>query len=375
MIKVAYIFGSINPGGKKNLALEYCRHMDTTKVRVDWICDADSTAIPEDEIKLLGGKVHIVTPYKNILKNMADMRRIFREEKYDVVHVWLSTMNLFTLIVAKQEGIKVRISESISMANKHEKKVLLKYALKPFSSIAANYYMACGVDCGVFQFGQKAYDSGKIAIFKTVINTDDNAFDPELRALTRKKFGWEDSVVYGFIGRYMVQKNPLFIVDIFNEIQKIQPHARLALIGFGGLENKMMERIEHYGISDMATNYGKREDIKQFYNAFDAFLLPSIYEGLPVVGVEAQSCGLPIFFSSEITPEAKGCEMAHFISLKESAAEWAQKIVKAVEHNMPIRRSYVDEMKAAGFDSRSEARRLQQYYLDAIEEQNKKNKL
>ena len=371
MIKVAYIFGSIHPGGKKNLALEYCRHIDNSKVRIDWICDADSTAIPTEEIEAWGGKVHIVTPYKNILKNMADIRRVFREEKYDVVHIWLSTMNLFSLIVAKQEGIKVRISESISMANKHEKKVLLKYALKPFSSIAANYYMACGVDCGVFQFGRKAYDKGKIAIFKTVINTDDNAYEPELRSVTRKKFGWEDNVVYGFIGRFMVQKNPLFIVDIFNEIQKIQPNAKLALIGFGGLEEKMMERIAHYGISDKAVNYGKREDIKQFYNAFDAFLLPSIYEGLPVVGVEAQCCGLPIFFSTEITPEAKGCEMAQFISLNEPAVEWARKIVNVVESNMPVRRSYVAEMKAAGFDSKSEARRLQDYYFNAIEEQNK----
>ena len=371
MIKVAYIFGSIHPGGKKNLALEYCRHMDSSKVRVDWICDADSTAIPTEEIEAWGGKVHIVTPYKNILKNMSDIRKVFRKEKYDVLHVWLSTMNLFSLIVAKQEGIKVRISESISMANKHEKKVLLKYALKPFSSIGANYYMACGVDCGVFQFGQKAYDEGKVAIFKTVINTEDNAYEPELRAVTRKKFGWEDSIVYGFIGRFMVQKNPLFIVDIFNEIQKIQPNAKLALIGFGGLEEKMMERIAHYGLSDKAINYGKREDIKQFYNAFDAFLLPSIYEGLPVVGVEAQSCGLPIFFSTEITPEAKGCDMAQFISLKESAAEWAKKIATIVEQNIPVRRSYVEEMKAAGFDSKSEAQRLQDYYYKAIEEQNK----
>lgn len=369
-IKIAYIFGSIHPGGKKNLALEYCRHMDSSKVRVDWICDADSTAIPTEEIEAWGGKVHIVTPYKNILKNMSDIRKVFKEEKYDVVHVWLSTMNLFSLMVAKQEGIKVRISESISMANKHEKKVLLKYALKPFAGVAANYYMACGVDCGVFQFGQKAYDEGKIAIFKTVINTADNTYDPELRAQTREKFGWNDSVVYGFIGRYMVQKNPLFIVDIFNEIQKIQSNAKLALIGFGGLENKMMERIDHFGLSDKAINYGKREDIKQFYNAFDAFLLPSIYEGLPVVGVEAQCCGLPIFFSSEITPEAKGCDMAHFFSLKESAAEWAKRIVEIVNMNMPVRKSYVEEMKAAGFDSISEAKRLQDYYMNAIKEQN-----
>jgi glycosyltransferase involved in cell wall biosynthesis len=371
MIKVAYILGKLHSGGKKNLVMEYYRHMDKDKVRIDFICDSDSNSIPEEEIISLGGKVYRVTPYEHIFQNMREMRKIFESEKYDVVHAWDSMMNLFPLVVAKQSGIKVRISESLSMANKGEAKTYIKYALRPFSSIAANYYMACGVDCGVFQFGRKAYDDGKIAIFKTVINTETNAYDPELRAMTRKRFGWEEKHVYGFIGRYMPQKNPVFIIDIFNEIRKKDPMAHLVLIGFGGLEQAMMDKVAEFGITDIVQNLGRREDIKQFYNAFDCFLLPSLYEGLPVVGLESQSCGLPIFFSTEITPEAKACEMAQFVSLKTSASEWAEKIVAAVQWNIPLRRSFAKEVAAAGFDSKSEALRLQQYYFDAIEEQNK----
>ena len=366
MIKVAYVFGSVHPGGKKNLALEYCRHLNSAEVRVDWICDADSTAIPKEEIEAWGGKVHIITPYKNILKNMSDMRSLFKQERYDVVHVWLSLMNLFTLIVAKQEGIKVRISESITMANKHEKKVFLKYALKPFSSIAANYYMANGVECGIFQFGRKAYEEGKVAIFKNVINTSANMFNPILREKTRKEHGWEHDVVYGFIGRYMVQKNPLFVIDIFNEIQKQQQNAKLVLIGFGGLEEAMDNRIKDYGIKDKVFNLGKREDIVQFYNAFDAFLLPSLYEGVPVVGTEAQCCGLPIFFSTNVPKETKVCDLAYFIDLKTSVSEWARIIIEAVGGNMERRRSYDQELKSAGYDSVTESVRLQQFYLDAV---------
>ena len=371
-IKVAYVLGKLHSGGKKNLVMEYYRHMDTDNVRIDFICDSDSNSIPEDEVKALGGKVYRVTPYENIAKNMLEMKQIFREEKYDVVHAWDSTMNLFPMILAKQAGVKVRISESLSMANKEEKKYIIKYMLKPFAGVGTNYYMACGVDCGVFQFGQKAYDEGRIAIFKTVINTEENTYNPELRAITREKYGWQDKHVYGFIGRYMVQKNPVFIIELFNEIQKIDPIAHLVLIGFGGLEQAMMNKVNEFGLSEKVENLGRREDIKQFYNAFDCFLLPSLYEGLPVVGLESQSCGLPIFFSTEITQEAKACEMAQFVSLKTPASEWAKKIVATVEKNIPVRRSYAKEVAAAGFDSKSEALRLQKYYFDAIEEQNKK---
>ncbi|WP_405373393.1 glycosyltransferase [Pseudobutyrivibrio sp.] len=371
MIKVAYILGKLHSGGKKNLVLEYYRHMDTDKIRIDFICDSDSNSIPEEEVRNLGGKVYRVTPYEHIIQNMQEMKTIFENEKYDVIHAWDSMMNLFPLVVAKKAGVKVRISESLSMANKGEAKTYIKYALRPFSSIGANYFMACGVDCGVFQFGKSAYEKGKIAIFKTVINTEANTYDPELRTTTRKKFGWEEKHVYGFIGRYMPQKNPVFIIDIFNEIKKIDPKAHLVLIGFGGLEQAMMDKVTEYNITDKVQNLGRREDIKQFYNAFDCFLLPSLYEGLPVVGLESQSCGLPIFFSTEITQEAKACEMAHYISLKTPAKEWAKQIVNVVEQNILVRRNYSKEVAKAGFDSKSEALRLQVYYMNAIEENKK----
>lgn len=369
MIKVAYVLGKLHSGGKKNLVMEYVRHINWNEIRIDFICDSDSNSIPEDEVKQLGGRVFKVTPYEHINQNMREIYRIFKDEKYDIVHAWNSTMNIFALRMAKKAGVKVRISESLSMANKNETKTLIKYALKPFSKVAANYLMACGVDCGIFQFGRKAYENGEISIFKTVINVKANAFNQELRDLTRNSFHWEDKVVYGFIGRYVAQKNPLFIIDVFSEILKLQSNAHLVLIGFGDLESKMNERIKKYGIETNVENLGRREDIKQFYNAFDAFLLPSLYEGLPVVGIEAQSCGLPIFFSTEITRETRACDMAHFISLKTPLVEWAGNIVNLVSKNMSVRRSYVDEMISAGFDSESEAKRLQRFYIDAINEQ------
>ena len=261
-------------------------------------------------------------------------------------------------------GVKIRISESISKGDKNEKKTLIKYALRPFSHWFATDYMANSIDCGKWQFGEETYRKGNINIFKTVIDADKNAFDANLRENTRVKFGWSDKVVYGFIGRYVPQKNPLFLIDIFHEIAKRQDNAVFVMVGFGELEEEMMKKVSAYGLQDKVQNLGRRDDIRQFYNAFDAFLLPSLYEGMPVVGIEAQCCGLPIFFSKNITEETTVCGLAHYISLDCSPNKWADDIIDVVIKNMPIRRSYNEEVKVAGFDSKNEAKRLQSFYED-----------
>ena len=165
MIRVAIVAGKIDPGGKKNLIMEYYRHVNRDEVQFDFICDADSQAIPIEEIEAMGGKVYIVAPYQDIFKNMADMRRIFNYNQYPVVHAYNSTMNLFPMFVAKRCDIPVRISESLSMAHRGDWKTIVKKILRPMSKCFANYYMSCGDDCGSWQSGNKLVDAGKVDVF------------------------------------------------------------------------------------------------------------------------------------------------------------------------------------------------------------------
>lgn len=366
MIRVAIIAGVLHSGGKRNLIMEYYRHIDKTKVQYDFICDSDSNGIPKEEIEKLGGKVYLVPPYKHIFSHLKATYKILKDNHYQVMHAFDNTLNVFPLFVGKLAGVKVRISESISKGDKNEAKTKIKLVLRRFSHWFATDFMANSIDCGVWQFGKKTYDEGKIAIFKTVINADANAFDKVLRDETRKKFGWEDKVIYGFIGRYVDQKNPLFLIDIFNSIAKKQPNAKLVMIGFGELETAMHEKIKEYGLQDRVEDLGRRDDIKQFYNAFDAFLLPSLYEGMPVVGIEAQCAGLPIFFSKNITEETTASELAHYIGLNESPEVWADTIINVVNANLGKRRSYAEEVKKNGFDSHSEAMRMMKFYLGKL---------
>lgn len=369
MIRVAIVAGKVDSGGKKNLIMEYYRHVNREEVQFDFICDSDSQAIPTEEIENLGGKVYIIAPYQKIFKNMADMKKIFKQNRYQIVHAYNSTMNLFPMFVAKKCGIPVRISESLSMAHAGDWKTIIKKMLRPMSKWFANYYMSCGEDCGRWQFGDKLFNAGKVDVFKTVINTEFNAYNPELREKTRREFGWEEKMVVGHIGRFTAQKNSVHMIEIFGAIAKKQPNAVLCLIGDGELKNEMMNKIKELGIENQVDYLGRREDIQQFYNAMDCFLLPSLYEGLPVVGLEAESCGLPMFFSTEITREANACELGHFIGLEECVDVWADEILKAMKKNMPIRRSHAKEVRDAGFDSASEGVRMQKYYFDAIEKE------
>lgn len=366
MLRVAIIAGVLHSGGKRNLIMEYYKHIDRTQVQFDFICDSDSNGIPEEEIKALGGRVYKVAPYKNIFLHMKETYRILVENRYEVMHAFDNTLNIFPMFLGWIAGVKVRISESISKGDKSENKTLVKYALRPFSHWFTNCYMANSIDCGIWQFGKKTYEEGRVNIFKTVINVDVNSFDEKLRENTREKFGWEDKIVYGFIGRYVPQKNPLFLIDIFHEIEKKQENAILVMIGFGELEGEMNQRIELYNIADKVVNLGRRDDIKQFYNAFDAFLLPSLYEGMPVVGIEAQCAGLPIFFSENITKETTASDLAYYISLEKTADKWADYILDTLKQKHFIRNLACNQVKQAGFDSKNEAIRLQSFYENCL---------
>ena len=367
MIRVAIIMGKMHAGGKKNLVMEYYRHIDRNKIQFDFLCDADSNSVPKDEIEALGGRVYIIPPYQNILANMSEMKRIFIENKYLVVHGYNSTMNLFAMLVGKQCGIPIRINESISMGHKKDSKNLFKSILRPFSSCFATHYMSNGEECGRWQFGNKLFDAGMVTVFKTVIDTEKHKYEPELREKCRKEYGLEDNVVIGHIGRFTAQKNTLFIIDIFNEIAKREQRAKLLLIGHGELERQMMDRVKRYGLEDKVLNLGKREDIHQFYNAMDCFLLPSLYEGLPIVGVEAECCGLPMFFSTEIPKESSPCDdLGIFISLDRSAKDWAIVVLDKIRILLEKRKDHSFQVSRAGFDSISEGSRLSEYYIDIV---------
>lgn len=323
-IIVAQIMGKWVGGGVESVIMNYYRHLDHSKVQFDFICDEDSTRIPYDEIKKLGGRVFLVPKYQNLPKYLKALEKLFKENQYRIVHSNINTLSVFPLYAAKKAGVPIRISHSHSTSNPKEwKRNLIKNILRPFSKRYATDYFACSELAGRYLFGNKAFDQGEVKIIHNAIDVEKFKFDEVARKKLRKEFGIKDStVVIGHVGRFVQQKNHAFLVDVFKEYHKKNPDSKLLLVGSGPLEDEIKKKVEKLDLKDSVLFLGQRDDINKLYSVMDIFCLPSLYEGLPVVGVEAQAAGLPCVFSNKITKNIVLCDNTQMLSIKNNRNQW-----------------------------------------------------
>ena len=363
-VRVAQIMGKWVGGGVESVVMNYYRYIDRTKIQLDFICDDDSTNIPYEEIEKLGGKVILIPPYQKVFKYHNKLKKILKEGHYKIVHSHINTLSVFSLFAAKCAGVPVRIAHSHSTTNKKEKKKnLLKQLLRPFSELFATDYMCCSELAGRWLFGDKEYDKGNVYLLNNAIDLDKFKYNETLRKKKRKELGIkDDTLVIGHIGRFVAQKNHDYLIDIFNEIHKKNNNSILLLAGQGPLMEDIKNKVKELNLEDSVKFLGQRNDANELYQAFDVFLLPSLYEGLPVVGVEAQAAGLLCYLSDDMTKETKVLNITKFMSLNNTPEEWADNILDDVKKYKRIDTS--KEMTAKNFNIKEEAKKLEEYYLN-----------
>lgn len=359
---IAHVIGKWLGGGVEAVVMNYYKNIDRTKIQFDFICDNDSTDIPYDEIKKLGGRVILIPPYQKIFEYEKELLKIFKENNYQIVHSHINTLSAFPLRVAKKAKIKIRIAHSHSTTNKKEwKKNLLKQILRPFSKLYATDYMACSELAGRWLFGNKEYNRKNVYLLNNAIDLDKFKYNEKIRTEKRKELKIkDDNLVIGHIGRFVEQKNHRFLIDIFNEIYKTNKKAILLLIGKGPLETEIKEKVEKLGLTKVVYFLGQRSDVNELYQVFDVFLLPSLYEGLPVVGVEAQATGNLCYFSTSMTKETKVLDTTKFMSLENTPKEWSKNIFKDLKKYKKT--DTKDQVSKYGFNIQEEAKRLVTYY-------------
>lgn len=363
-IRVASVIGRYIGGGVEAVTINYYRNIDKNKVQLDFICDEDSTNIPYEEIEKMGGKVIIIPSYSKPFKYHKALKRVLKEGNYKIIHSNINTLSVFSLFAAKCAGVPVRIAHSHSTTNKKEKKKnLMKQILRPFSKVFATDYMCCSELAGRWLFGNKEYDKGNIYLLNNAIDLDKFKYNESLRKKKRKELGIkDDTLVIGHIGRFVAQKNHDFLIDIFNEIHKKNNNSILLLAGQGPLMEDIKNKVKDLNLEDSVKFLGQRNDANELYQAFDVFLLPSLYEGLPVVGVEAQAAGLLCYLSDDMTKETKVLDITKFMSLNNTPEEWADNILDDVKKYKRIDTS--KEMTAKNFNIKEEAKKLEKYYLN-----------
>ena len=270
------------------------------------------------------------------------------------------------LKAAKDEGVPIRIYHAHGADLPFNMKWPLKYYCMKMLRYSMNEHFVCSVKAGQFYMGKEIMKRGDYHFIPNAIEVGKFVFDPAVRNRIRRNFQLEGKDVIGHVGRFSLQKNHKFLLELFAIIHKQRPQTRLVLIGDGEWHERVMRQINSLGIRDAVVTPGSVSNPNEWYQAFDLFVLPSLWEGLPVVGVEAQTAGLPCIFSTAVTNEVALTGNAYFLPLDVSKDIWVRKINECFNSKVP-RQDMTQTIINAHYDIATEALSLEKLYLQYAE--------
>lgn len=359
-VRVLQVLHGMNRGGAETLVMNIYRNIDREKVQFDFIVHTDLKCNYDDEIEDLGGVIYHCPEYKviNHSSYVKWWNSFFSEHKdYKIIHGHLDSSAAIYLKVAKKFGlVTVAHSHNTSEGSgiKAEVKKLLKYGLNNVSDIK----MGCSKEASRWLFGDSCEDAVTI---KNSVDTKKFAYSAEVRKAVKAELNISDKFVVGHIGRFQPQKNHLYLIEIFKQIFEKNSDSILLLCGIGELKDEVFEKVKSLGLENNVRFLGLRDDIEKVCQAFDVFLFPSLYEGLPVTLVEMQAAGAPCVISDVITEEVCITDIVKKVSLDKSPQLWADEVLK---YQNSERYDTSNQIKTAGFDIKETALWLQNFYLN-----------
>ena len=321
-IRILNIVPNMRAAGIETFIMNVYRHIDRDKVQFDFIVHNKERQFYDDEIERLGGKIYRLSykDDKNLLKYIKDLNNFFKTHKeYRIVHGHMQSMMPIYLAIAKKNKVPIRIAHSHNANYEKTFKGVILHIMSRFTNLFSTDNIACSNLAGKYLFSKKKYE-----IIYNGIDISRFKYDSKKRQKLRDK-NFEKFII-GHVGRFELQKNHEFLIELFYEVVQKMPNAELFRIGEGKLENKIIEKVHKLNLMKKVHFLGIISDMSEIYNSFDCFLLPSLYEGLPVVGVEAQINSLPCIFSNNITKELKISDNCYFCELDKQ--QWLEKILE-----------------------------------------------
>lgn len=298
---------------------------------------------------------------KKSLQYIRELSRLIRKNRYDIVHCHGNSATLFTeLLAARLGGCKVRVAHCHNTTCRH---LTADRRLRPFFYRMYTHAVACGTDAGKWLFPGRAF-----RVLPNGAALGRFAFDPALREEARRQLGL-DGLVLGHVGRFNGQKNHAFLMQVFSELKKLRPDAKLLLVGDGYLMNKIREAAQNSGLADSVLFAGSVPDVERYLAAMDVMALPSFYEGFPTVLLEWQASGLPSLVSDKVTREIALTDLVRYRSLEESPRAWAEALLALPQPD----RTQASEaaghiLREAGYDLSEGARLLEAFYREICPE-------
>lgn len=331
-----------NPGGIETYLVNAAHRLHGS-VHMDFVSDFPSVAY-EDVLSRLDAEIYLIPAKgKRLFAHWRGLWKILKQHpEYKTVYFnLLDAGGAFTELIPWLLKRKI-VTHSHNGATD---KVTLHRVCRPFLKLFTAKRVACSGLAADYMFGS---DSGALVI-PNAIDTEKYAFRQEVRAKQRRSLGVDGALVVCHVGRLTNQKNPYGLLEIFQSVLKKNANAYLLSIGTGEIEKEVRTYAEKLGIQDRVLFLGKRNDVAELMQAADVFLLPSFYEGLPIVGIEAQAAGLPCVMSDCITKEVDITGNVTFLSLEKSKQVWAETVLEASKQP---RRDTVNDIISHGYDNR-----------------------
>lgn len=321
-INVLQVIYRLGDGGVEAMLMDIYRNIDRKKIRFIFMVQEESTRYVE-EINRLGGKVIKITPMKKqgIISYIKNIRYICQREKIDVVHTHNLTQNFVVLFAAYLSKIRIRISHSHLTTAFSKKTELVMPIIRFLTNFFATNRLACGNEAGKFLYGRKKYE-----VINNAIDVEkfSNATMPDLEGPLKDI---KDRYTIIHVGRLCEQKNHDFIIDIAKKLKYKGRDFIILCCGSGPLESDIRDKIQYNKLEHEILMLGSRDDIHKLMKFSDLFILPSLYEGLPVTAIEAQATGTKCLLSDTIDHACDlGIDLVEFISINKGVDLWVDKI-------------------------------------------------
>lgn len=360
--RVLQVVTIMNRGGLETMLMNYYRQIDRNEIQFDFMVHRADRGHYDDEIERLGGKIYRMMPirpgcYMKYFK-MLDEFFAFHPE-YKVVHSHINENSSFVLRAAKRAGVPCRIAHSHLSNLGIDFKLPFRWYARYSMKDNPNEFFACSKRASEWLFGNTISKSGKVVVLNNAVNVNEFKFDDSVRNEIRSMLGAQNKMVIGHVGRFNTQKNHRFLIDVFKAVNRKNPNTLLVMIGDGDLLPAIKKKVSDLELVSAVKFLGVRGDIPKLMQAMDVFLFPSLFEGLPVVMIEAQAAGLRCIVSDSITRESDLTGRVEFISLNDTPEVWANKILSS---------SFAHEdtsemMRKSGYDTLMMSKWLTEFYL------------
>lgn len=323
MIRVLHIGMTSNKGGLESFIMNVYRNIDRSKIQFDFLAMADEKIAYEEEIKQLGGNVyHVLYRRSNLKRYNLSVLKFLKSKNYKIVHHHRTHLgDLDYLWLSKFAGIDNRILHAHSTGYITSLNIIAKFSEKInriFLNSVATKLLACGNQAGKWMFGDNKYE-----VVNNAININDFVFSNKLRTEIRSQYNiGQDKIVIGNVASFFPVKNQQFLIEL---LLKLDSNYMLCLIGDGPERKNIEKMVEENNLKNRVLFTGSISNVKDYYNIFDIFVLPSFFEGMPIVGVEAQTNGLQCIFSDKISKDIAITDSATFLSI-ESLDDWVRSI-------------------------------------------------